>query len=345
MAAAQIELECPSCGQVLRLDAGFAGGVCRCSACATLMTVPSDPRASAPERLKRPDTPVGARPERPDTPGQAADTEPAPSVDGPGGAGVTTYTTESGRTVDVEEAKVPTAAARRAARRATTAVFVAAVAVLVAAAGAAVLLLQAGGGDDPTRDLVEAYGYDPDANPFTLDEANVLGLPLTGGDAVVLDASSPSQPWLGLAGESAVRAIGKLPDAASVAVVYATDAGPQWLTAAGGLTRAGGVDLDALQGDADAMIGRGRPSLGPAVAAVKAAGADRVLLLVGRAVARAEAGAIADGLGDDPPRLDVVLIDVDADDASPLSDVAGETGGRLIEVSSAKLVRWYRGRG
>lgn len=47
-----IDLECPSCGEMLDLDAGFAGGVCRCSNCGTLMTVPSD--AGQAETLSRP---------------------------------------------------------------------------------------------------------------------------------------------------------------------------------------------------------------------------------------------------------------------------------------------------
>lgn len=58
-----IELECPSCQAVLELDAGFAGGVCRCSNCGTLMTVPADPQMVG-ESLDRPD--------RPDTPGASA---------------------------------------------------------------------------------------------------------------------------------------------------------------------------------------------------------------------------------------------------------------------------------
>ncbi|MEM9018938.1 MAG: hypothetical protein AAGC44_00120 [Planctomycetota bacterium] len=55
-----LELECPSCGDLLELDVGFAGGVCRCSSCGTLMTVP-DEAGSGPETLTRPD--------RPDDPG------------------------------------------------------------------------------------------------------------------------------------------------------------------------------------------------------------------------------------------------------------------------------------
>ena len=55
-----LDIECPSCSEMLELDAGFAGGVCRCSNCGTLMTVPSD--AGKAESLTRPtsSTSVGA---------------------------------------------------------------------------------------------------------------------------------------------------------------------------------------------------------------------------------------------------------------------------------------------
>lgn len=60
----QIELECPKCKTLLNLDAGFAGGVCRCSNCGTLMTVPSDPSSEKAEEV------VGRRrPARPGAPG------------------------------------------------------------------------------------------------------------------------------------------------------------------------------------------------------------------------------------------------------------------------------------
>lgn len=56
-----IDLECPGCRTNLELDAGFAGGVCRCFKCGTLMTVPADPKRERAEKL--------SRPSRPDAPG------------------------------------------------------------------------------------------------------------------------------------------------------------------------------------------------------------------------------------------------------------------------------------
>ncbi|MCC5828276.1 MAG: hypothetical protein JJU36_02400 [Phycisphaeraceae bacterium] len=65
-----IHLQCPHCSALMELDAGFAGGVCRCFECGTLMTVPADPNQESPEMLVR-----QARPERPDAPASAARSE------------------------------------------------------------------------------------------------------------------------------------------------------------------------------------------------------------------------------------------------------------------------------
>ncbi len=81
----QIELECPSCSTMLELDQGFAGGVCRCFNCGTLMTVPANPGVEKAESLSRPDAPGapgGGRPEspgggRPESPGAERPDSPA----------------------------------------------------------------------------------------------------------------------------------------------------------------------------------------------------------------------------------------------------------------------------
>lgn len=66
-----LELRCPSCRRELEVDVGFAGGVCRCSHCGALMSVPrrSSGQAEAVSRAERPDRPdvssPSARPEAP----------------------------------------------------------------------------------------------------------------------------------------------------------------------------------------------------------------------------------------------------------------------------------------
>lgn len=90
MASETMPLECPSCKLVLQIDVAFAGGVCRCSNCGTLMTVPRDPGREKAERLMRPDAPPGAAlPQaatRPDAPASRPDTPPGSRPASPGGS-------------------------------------------------------------------------------------------------------------------------------------------------------------------------------------------------------------------------------------------------------------------
>ncbi|WP_432799977.1 hypothetical protein [Poriferisphaera sp. WC338] len=57
----KLELECPGCESVLRLDKAFAGGVCRCSHCGMLMSVPKHPTAHGQitkvQAVQRPESP------------------------------------------------------------------------------------------------------------------------------------------------------------------------------------------------------------------------------------------------------------------------------------------------
>lgn len=151
-----LELECPACSELLELDMGFAGGVCRCSACGTLMTVPQDAAQGAhAEQLTRPDRPddpsglsgVGdtqeteprpreraSRPRRqkgkrgkPDRRGRPPTTKTGRRGKASAQAGEAieqgVYTTASGRQVKIDRGtNVPTARSRRTGVRIATAV-------------------------------------------------------------------------------------------------------------------------------------------------------------------------------------------------------------------------------
>ena len=60
----KVELECPGCGKTLQLDKAFVGGVCRCSHCGMLMSVPEHPGLKVQKEIdvavERPDVPVAA---------------------------------------------------------------------------------------------------------------------------------------------------------------------------------------------------------------------------------------------------------------------------------------------
>lgn len=240
-----LELECPACSELLELDMGFAGGVCRCSACGTLMTVPQDAQQGGQaEQL--------SRPERPDDPSGLSGVMPAESHASPSrssqrpvsrrspvrsgkrkgtrkpkgkatarGSSSTrsggrieqgVYTTASGKTVQIDRAmEVPTASARRTGVRiATTVVFFAVVLfVVVIGAVAVIYMLQnpKGGNpdgedddtvvvDDPTQ-----FTYQPSANPYLIEQPNVMGMPISGTVAIVIEVGPDNANWLEPAAE------------------------------------------------------------------------------------------------------------------------------------------------
>jgi hypothetical protein len=190
---------------MLELDAGFAGGVCRCSNCGTLMTVPSD--AGKAESLTRPTSSASVGAGGLDSMGVP---DPGPkrssrskSKRGKKGKGKSKrvsatveageYRTASGKVVRLDEpTRVPMAESKKKQiRLATTAVFFAVVAAVVAIAVVAIVMITSGPGGPGGGDVA----YDPAANPYALEFANVMGLPVVDTTVVVIEASEYSAEW------------------------------------------------------------------------------------------------------------------------------------------------------
>jgi len=246
-----LELECPSCGEMLELDAGFAGGVCRCSNCGTLMTVPSD--AGKAERLSRP----SAGPSRGEElirdlprPGGASESPRAPrpsknkassgkgKKSRPSSASATIepgeYRTASGKVVRLDaSARVPMAGRKKKQiRAATTAIFFAVVLGIVALAVVAIIAMvggpgKGGEGEGVEHEAVTPTGpvYDPNANPYKLEFANAAGVPVSGKVAVVIETSNDSSRWLADAADLLVAGLSKGDGSVSVAVFAGTSKG------------------------------------------------------------------------------------------------------------------------
>ena len=342
---ATLELECPGCEQMLELDAGFAGGVCRCSTCGTLMTVPSDSSHAAeklvrPDRPDRPDAPAPARPDAPDDAG-AADAQPQGAADATDTEAEQTYTTASGQTVRVDEAmRIPTAARKKRpmVRALTAGVIVLVLAALVGIVGyALVTVMNADDGVDAEQVAIEQFGYDPTVNVYALEKPNVLGLPLSQTTAVVVDGSAQGRGWLGLVHDAVRVGVTGHDDDKRVGLIYAAESGPSALaeqpTALGELTAEG---IHAFQ---DPIVPAGVASLPAAVQRAMKWQPDKVILVTGQAMEQSQAEAIADHIGGGATKLDVILIN---ESSQPAKQLAESHGGRLVELSQGQLTRWYR---
>ncbi|MDX1681777.1 MAG: hypothetical protein R3336_01540 [Phycisphaeraceae bacterium] len=211
-----IELACPGCGEMLEIDAGFAGGVCRCYSCGTLMTVPDDPAQGSAEQLRRPDRPEGpsgGRPERPSAPGEApqkpaatpSDEEPTVDLQSE-----QVFLTSSGKAIRIHASDVPVAQAKRKVVKGTVwllfiGMIVFVIAMVVAAVG---IVLHTG--EPPVEDpddkppIVE-FSHEVQSNPFMVDKATLMDFSLAANTAIVVEADDDANPWLGLL-KDAIRA-------------------------------------------------------------------------------------------------------------------------------------------
>lgn len=342
---AMLEMDCPSCAQRLELDAGFAGGVCRCSHCGTLMTVPEQSH-QAPERLHRPAAPGAAASASREVP---ADAEEAPLVeplaeDEPAStqqATASTLTTDSGRTVRIEHTgQIPTARRKRPFVRAATGT-----AVIAVIGGVTALIIYAmfsvlapDAANDPTPTAADHFGYDPGVNVYELDRPNVLGLPLESASAVIVDASGASRDWLALAQDAIRLGITGHSDATPVALIYATELEPRRLSEEP--TALSELSAEQVHEFQESIPARGVAPLAPAIEAALANEPRRIMLITGRSLDEELVASIEQALGDNlSVTLDIVLVDARSDAAEALAE---RHGGRAIELAQGQLLRWYR---
>ncbi len=130
------------------------------------------------------------------------------------------YKTASGKVIKVDETtRVPMAESKKKQiRMATTIVFFSIVAAVVAVAVIGIIAIMGGpggpgGGVDAT--------YDPAANPYTLEFANVMGLPVDGTTVVVIEASEYSAEWMKLTGGMISAGLSKDAKGSEVALIGA----------------------------------------------------------------------------------------------------------------------------
>jgi len=366
MAQTLLELECPGCTAQLELDPGFAGGVCRCSICGTLMTVPADPLAQPAERLSRPDSP-GGRPAAPTPPTEAS---PAPRPDAPGRPAappaaaapepddepvleaqsfedepaVDTYVTETGRVVEVDRAvEIPTAAKKRPVVRATTAViFFAIVAgVLALMVFALVMLISEPPPPDTSHVALQQFEYTRGANPWTMPEPNVLGLPLGERCVVVVDASKEAEPWIDTVRSAISAGLTRADSKTKVNLVYATRTGVEKLS--GGPTAIGGLSASRLESFQEDQPVGGEPELFPALAEALEMEPASIILITGRRARSVDQDRIRSAIEANAVLLDVVSV---YKDDPGFERMATNSGGRYIKfLTSDRFDQWQADAG
>ncbi len=352
-----IELECPHCGDALELDAAFAGGVCRCSTCGTLMTVPADPsrdRAETLTRSERPDSP-GGRPDvpggpvtRPETPVAVEDSSAddlaalatadaaPPPVQAPPADDV--YITASGKSLKLAAAVVPTARKRKKVIRATViAIFIACTLGLFAVIIAVAMILL--GGDDKPKYIEnpDIVGVDPSVNPIKADKPNLLSIDIGNEAAIVIDGTSFARQWYPQMSEIIVHAVSRSATT-DYQIIPWTDLNPR---AFGGPKPAkiGADKLDSLKSFLQGFSNVGAGSPAPFVQLALDERADQIMLITGRVLEEDEVTALREAIAKRvDTRFDAIVIG-DHDEA--LRKLADDNKGRYVSVKVEQLRKWH----
>lgn len=366
-----IELECPHCGDALELDAAFAGGVCRCSTCGTLMTVPADPskdRAETLTRRDRPDSPggraetPGARPDvpggrssrpdvptaRPDVPGSARDSasdledlasasasKPTPQILTP--AADDLYITPSGKSLKLAEAVVPTARKKKkAVNGAIIAGFVLFVIAIVAVIIVAINMLTGITSKPKAVDAPEIVGVDPAINPLVASEVTLLSVPLGSEAAIIVDATSIARSWYPKMREIIGHTVSRS-SSVDFMIIPWTDLNPKSFPSK--KPEKIGQDKLAKLDEFLSVSNVGATSPIPFVDMALEERADQILLIVGRPLDKDEITALTAAIAKRvDTRFDAIII---GHHDAALATLAKDNKGRYVSLKTEQLQTWY----
>ena len=325
-----IKLNCPACNEQLEVDVGFAGGICRCFECGTLMTVPAKTggRAEQLQRTKRP-----ARPARPG--------EPAPEE-------TQTYVTSTGKQLDVSAEQlrkvVVANKARMGIRAGVILIFIAVFGLL----GGAIVLISINllheaeqnqqHQPEPGNGGPIVIPADPTGgNPLLAQKPGVLGLQIsgTGTTEIVIDTSIAMERYMPFISAGLPRGIGSLPGETAVQVIYAGESGPtaqpesptpisQW-------------DVTGFASELQTLDGRGGQNLLAAIQAALAATPDRIIMIFSDKPVRFEWEKIEAALTDTNATIHLIKLGRDVDD---LKEFTKRFGGEYHNLPDGQIDVW-----
>ena len=319
-----IELDCPNCQEPLVLDSAFAGSVCRCAACGTMMTVPDKTAAESPP-VARPSAPgetptnegvVAEVDYEDDIPEVIPDVPVTPSQPAP----ATAY-------------RKPVA--RRQPKKAGLGLklaFAGLLALVVGGGGVFIMFLVLGGPAGPVDDPAKkGVGFDSANNPFTSDAPSFLTVPLAKRVVILVDAYSDFDGR----DDSVVRTVDSLGTSNEVQFVYYTDIGPESFPEAPRWLKA--EDKPALKSFVSGISSPNVSEAGEGLDEALKAKPLQIVLVTGQFMTEDEVAMISKKLGGKDIQFDVVLIGADVPE---LSQFAKDHKGRYVSLPEDQVAAW-----
>lgn len=263
------------------------------------------------------------------------DAEPAPP-------GMERFITSTGKVIFVSVKQViPTAKSRRKViRRVTLLIVVVALIAIVAVTIALLDHVSNVGPDKPVdqdKAIREAVGYDAEKNPFFNESANMLGITLGAKTAVILDGSSGSRPWLGIAGDAALIGLTKSKPTQSAVVIISGDGGV-FAYPSSPMTWTPGFRAQATP-FFESHPASGGSNLAEAVQHAVAMNVTDIVLITGQNIDESDSSKIARALGESTVRLSAMFID---SDSRPVKALTAKTKGQYVgEIASKRITDWF----
>lgn len=322
-----IQISCPNCNAALEIDSGFAGGICRCFNCGTLMTVPRDPDTEASETVRQ-----AERPDRPDAPaGQTAQA---------------VFVTTSGRTLNLDPRAVdrlPTARRRRIGVRIGVigGFIIIAIALVIALVALVVNLVRESAPPSAEQITTQTLGYDPQANPFSIDRANLIGLPMPEGSIiVVIDTGSRMTRHLAMITDMLAANTATLEANHRIAIWLPHETQPLHIPETG-LTAADQLQADPLADQMAQLLPGGLPDTLGSIEQALALSPDRLVFITATVPRPNGLAQLERLLKQTDTTLDVLLID---NNSRVLNNIARISDGRYVELPAGQLTQWYQSR-
>lgn len=311
-----LHITCPSCDTGLEVDPGFRGGVCRCSQCGTLLTVPDEKGPQIVESLGRPDVPEG--------------TPLSPN----------TFQTASGRKLTLTKhqlSEIPTAKKHRpAVRRATMG------AILLLMAGIIFGFLQLTStmfAPPPSVDVASIYKdvFQITDNPYLAQSPSFMGLPIAPRTIFMVDSSATMRNFLPLLKPAISHAFQTLDTNEAQLIVWNETAPavfPEYPQATSKM------DGDQLRATLDNLAASGGvwpiPSIERALQSK-----PNLIILVARQLPDDHSLAAETLELFQQAEAPITTILIDGTDKQ-LEALSQKTGGAYIELNSGQLQRWYQ---